>query len=212
MIEKGKISSMQMAIMFYPTIIATAILSVPGGTAQFAGNDMWISPIWSSLIGFLVVYLAFRLHKLYPKQTIIQYSEKILGKYLGKALGVILVMNLLFANGNATKQYMELVVGAFLPYTPTVLVGASLILVCGFAVRGGLEVVGRAAELFIPLYIFSLVMIIVFLIPEFKPQNMFPIMENGLKPSIKGAAIPGSMLTLFFLISYILWFVFSQYG
>lgn len=210
MIEKGKISSLQMAIMFYPTIIATAILAVPAGTAKFARNDSWISPIWSSLIGFLVVYVAYRLHKLYPKQTIIQYGEKILGKFFGKVFGFIQVLSLLIANGNTARQYMELVVGAFLPITPMVLVGASLVLVCAFAVRGGVEVVGRASQLFFPLYFFSLVMIIVLLIPEFKPENILPIMENGLKPSLKGAVVPGSMLPLFFLISYILPYVSDE--
>ncbi len=202
MIEKGKVSSLQMAIMFYPTIIATAILAVPGATARFAGNDSWISPIWSSLIGFIAVYVACRLHKLYPNQTFIQYGEKILGKFCGKIFGFIQIFSLLMVNGNTAKQYMELVVGAFLSNTPIVLVGASLVLVCAFAVRGGVEVIGRASQLFIPLYLLSLVMIIVLLIPEFKPENMLPIMENGLIPSIKGAVVPGSMLPLFFLISY----------
>ncbi len=52
MIEKGKISAAQMAMMMYPTIIATAILLVPAITARHANQDMWLSPLWASLIGF----------------------------------------------------------------------------------------------------------------------------------------------------------------
>ncbi|MCQ6275977.1 endospore germination permease [Bacillus sp. V3B] len=205
MIEKGKISSMQMGIMLYPTIIATAILSAPSGTVQYAKNDMWLSPIWASLGGFLAVYIAHKLHKLYPKQTVIQYSERILGKILGKSLGFILIIvNLLVTDGLIIRQYTEVVVGVFLPQTPMFVVTASLVLVCGFAVRGGLEVVGRSAELFIPLYIFSLVIIIALLIPEFNPSHIFPIMENGLIPSIKGAISPLAMFSLFFNIAYLL--------
>lgn len=33
--EKGQISALQMAIMMYPTIVATAILSAPSITAKF---------------------------------------------------------------------------------------------------------------------------------------------------------------------------------
>ena len=36
--EKGKISALQMAIMMYPTIVATAILSVPSIIAKYAKN------------------------------------------------------------------------------------------------------------------------------------------------------------------------------
>lgn len=204
MIEKGKISSLQMGILLYPTILATALLSVPSATAKLAKNDLWLSPIWASLIGFITVYIAIKLYKFYPKQTLIQYSESILGRIFGKALGFILIINLLITNGFTTRQYSELVTGAFLSYTPMIVVTTSLALICAFAVRGGLEVVGRSAEMFIPLYVFSLVMIIVFLVPEFQPKNLLPVFEKGLLPSIKGAAIPESMFTLYFLISFLL--------
>jgi spore germination protein KB len=45
MVEKGKITALQMGIMMYPTIIATAILIVPGITAEKAHLDLWVSPI-----------------------------------------------------------------------------------------------------------------------------------------------------------------------
>ncbi|WP_408011327.1 GerAB/ArcD/ProY family transporter [Pseudalkalibacillus sp. A8] len=100
-----------------------------------------------------------------------KFSERILGKILGKAFGFILIVNLLFTNGVTSRQYADLVVGAFLPRTPMFAVISALVLVCAFAVRGGLEVVGRAAQLLIPLYVFSLILIIVLLLPEYNPKN-----------------------------------------
>ena len=82
--EKGKISALQMAVMMYPTIVATAILSVPSIIAKYTKNDLWLSPIFASLIGYVTVYIAYKLHKLYPKQTVIQFSEQILGRFAGK--------------------------------------------------------------------------------------------------------------------------------
>ncbi|MCQ6275566.1 endospore germination permease [Bacillus sp. V3B] len=210
MIEKGKISSLQMGIMFYPTIIASALLSVPSGTAKHAKNDLWLSPIMASVIGFLAVYMAYRLHKFFPKQTLIEYSEHILGKVLGKALGFLFIFNLLFTNGFTIRQYTELSIGAFLPNTPMIVVTSGLVLVCGFAVRGGLEVVGRAAQMFFPIYLVSLIVIIILLIPEFNFKHLLPIMENGLMPPIKGSAIPLSMFTLFFFIAYLLPYVTDE--
>lgn len=57
MIEKGRISTLQMAIMIYPTIMAMAVLLVPAITGKFAKQDMWLSPVWASSIGFLSAYL-----------------------------------------------------------------------------------------------------------------------------------------------------------
>ena len=82
--EKGKISSLQMAFLMYPTIVATAVLGVPSITAKYAKTDLWLSPILASLIGYATVYITYKLHKLYPKQTVIQFSEHIIGRIRGK--------------------------------------------------------------------------------------------------------------------------------
>ncbi len=87
--EKGRISALQMAVMMLPTIAATAVLGVPGITAKYAKNDLWLSPILASLIGYVTVYVAYKLHELYPKQTVIQFSEQIMGRFAGKMLGFI---------------------------------------------------------------------------------------------------------------------------
>lgn len=208
--EKGKISAFQMGIMMYPTILATAILIVPSITAKYAKNDMWLSPIWASLTGYLTVYLAFRLHRLYPKQTPIQYSERILGKILGKVVGFSILFFYLHALGSIGREYAEFIVGAFLTQTPISLVIATLILLCGFTVRGGVEVIGRSAQLFFPVFVFPLVVMIFLLMPELDPENILPVLEQGMKPSLLGAIVPMSWFSQVFLISFLLPFLTDQ--
>ncbi len=207
MIEKGKISAAQMGMMMYPTIIATAILLVPAITARHAKQDMWLSPLWASLIGFLTVHIAVRLHQLYPKKTIIEYSEDILGKFLGKVIGLIFLFYYLHATGIIIREYGEFVVGNFLVHTPLVFVMGSMILVCSFAVRSGVEVIARLAEMIIPVVIILIFINIILLIPDMEVKNMFPIMEKGIMPSLMGAVIPQGWFTEFLLIAFLLPYV-----
>lgn len=207
MIEKGKISAAQMGIMMYPTIIATAILLVPAITARHAKQDMWLSPFWASLIGFLTVYIAVQLHQLYPQKTLIEYSEEILGKFLGKAVGLVFLFFYLHANGVIIREYGEFVVGNFLIHTPLVFVMGSMILVCSFAVRGGVEVVARLAQMIVPVVIILILANIILLIPDMEVENMFPIMEKGIMPSLIGAIIPQGWFTEFLLIAFLLPYV-----
>ncbi len=79
----------------------------------------------------------------------------------------------------------------------------SMILVCAFAVRGGVEIVGRAAGVFAPIYLFPLSLFIL-LLPSLKFNNLLPIMENGILPSIKGALIPQVWFSEVFLVSMLL--------
>jgi spore germination protein KB len=207
MIEKGKISAFQLAIILYATVLATALLIVPSMTSRFAGRDLWLSPVWASLIGFFTVYVATQLHKLYPGETIIQYCQHILGPFPGKVIGFLYLIALVHFCGSILREYAEFIVGNFLTNTPMVVVIGSLVLVCAVTVRGGVEVIGRSAQTFSGLFIFPLLLMILMLLPDWKINNMFPILDHGIMPSIMGAVTPQAWFSQTFLLTFLLPFV-----
>ncbi|WP_185959691.1 GerAB/ArcD/ProY family transporter [Lentibacillus cibarius] len=204
MIEKGKISAVQMAILLYPTVVATAILILPATTGQFAKQDMWLSPIWASLFGYLAVIIAYRLHHYYPQKTFVQYSEKIVGKFPGKLLGLGFLFFVLHTNGMILRDYGEFVTGNFLNQTPIIVTIMTMAFVCALAVRGGVEVIARSSQIFFPVFIVLFLVIVLLLIPALEPKNIFPVMEEGVNPSIVGAIIPSQWFSELFLISFLL--------
>ncbi|MED3564495.1 endospore germination permease [Bacillus xiapuensis] len=206
MIEKGKISALQMSLMIVPTIIATVVLIVPAITGKYAERDMWISPILASLNGFFTVLIVYKLHKCYPNETFIQYSKHIIGRLPGKVLGLAYLFFLLHLCGIICREYADFVIVSFLPKTPMIVVAGSLIFVCAFAVRGGVEVLGRAAQLLVPLFLLPPLLFFL-LIPDFKFENIFPIAGHGMIPPILGAIVPQAWFSEIFLISILLPFV-----
>jgi spore germination protein KB len=203
MLEKGKISAFQMGMMGYPLILGTAILAVPAFIGKQAERDMWISPFYASIMGFLTVYLAARLNRKFPDKTIIQYGEEILGKIGGKVLGFFYLLFILHLGGQVLREYAEFTVGVFLPKTPLIVVIASMALLCAFAVRGGIEVLGRLAQLYVPLFILPLLVMVILLLKDLNPKNMFPIMRHGVMPSLLGAATPQAWFSELFLLSFL---------
>jgi spore germination protein KB len=210
MIEKGKISGSQMAIMMNPAIFATVMLLVPAITAKHAHQDMWLSPIWASLVGFTAVFLAYKLNKLYPQQTLIEYSELILGKVFGKIIGAVYLFFYLHVSGIVVREYGEFVSGTFLPHTPMVFVFGTMLLVSAFAVYGGLEVIGRCSEIIVPVVLLLYLLIFIMLIKDLHIQNMLPIMENGLTPSLLGSVVPQSWFSEYILITFFLPYLADQ--
>ncbi|WP_282198251.1 GerAB/ArcD/ProY family transporter [Collibacillus ludicampi] len=207
MIEKGKISAFQMAIILYATVLATSILIVPSLTSKFAGRDLWLSPVWASPIGFFTVYVVTRLHKLYPGETIIQYCQHILGPFPGKVIGFLYLIALVHFSGIILREYAEFVASSFLIKTPMAVVIGCLTFVCASTVRGGLEVIGRSAQVFSGLFVFPLLLMILLLLPEWKISNLFPVLEHGIMPSIRGAATPQAWFSQSFLLTFFLPFV-----
>ncbi|OIK13421.1 spore gernimation protein [Bacillus sp. MUM 116] len=184
--EKGKISAFQMGVMMYPTILATAILTVPSITATYAKQDLWISPIWDFPIGMLLVYVLLKLNKLYPEENIIQYSKSIMGSFMGKTLGIIYLFFFLHNSSFALRQYAEFLIITSLPKTPLFVVMGGMTLVCSFAVKAGIEALARSALVFIPLFTLPLLLMVVMLLPDMEPRNILPVLEKGILPSLKG--------------------------
>ncbi|WP_284035395.1 endospore germination permease [Neobacillus sp. 114] len=210
MLEQGKISPVQMALLMIPAIIATVLLLVPSITAKHAHHDLWLSPIWASVTGFFVVFLSYKLNKLFPKQTIIEYSEHALGKILGKLVGGIFLFFYFHATGIMVREYGEFVSGAALFHTPMAVIIGTMVLVCSFAVLGGLEVMGRASEIIVPVVILLYILLFILLIKDLEVKNLFPIMEKGFRPSLMGSIVPQSWYSEFILVSFLLPYVTNQ--
>jgi spore germination protein KB len=210
MIEKGRISGLQMVLIMHPTIMVTGLILMPWITAVYAKQDMWLSPIFGSIIGYVNVFLVNKLNQIYPKETIIEYSKHIIGVIPGKIIGFIFLFFYLHLNGMIIREYGELIKTSFLAKTPILVIIGSMVVLCSFAVRGGLEVIARCAE-FVNYFIYIfLLLLIMMLIPELKIKNLFPVMEHGIIPSIKGAFVTTLFFSEFILITFLLPFLNDQ--
>ncbi|MCP1136245.1 spore germination protein [Paenibacillus polysaccharolyticus] len=204
MIEKGKISSFQMFFILYPLVVATGDLVIPSFSAKLAKQDLWISSIFASIIGFIVLFTVIRLHNLYPGKTLIQYSEQIAGKIVGKVISICFLFYILDDTSSIMRQYSQFVHDVFLPNTPIYIIISAMVIVCSFAVSGGVEAIARSAQFFIPFVILAWGVILILLIPDMNPRNMFPILEKGLLPPLKGGVPTGAWFSHFVLIAFLL--------
>ncbi|MGN7470577.1 GerAB/ArcD/ProY family transporter [Brevibacillus sp. SAFN-007a] len=209
MLETGKISALQMGMMTYPVVVSTAMLGGPSIMAQRAQNDLWLTPLWASLIGFFSVWIAVQLNKRFPGMSIIEHAREITGKAPAAVLGFLYLFFLLQVNGIIVREYADFI-AYFLQETPLSLISSALIVVCSLAVKGGIEVLGRTAQVFFPVFIFPLLIMIGLVFPALDPGNLFPVLDNGLLPSVKGAVTPLGWFSEVFLISYLLPFLSNR--
>ncbi|UVI28753.1 GerAB/ArcD/ProY family transporter [Paenibacillus spongiae] len=204
MLEKGRISPLQMGMIMYSTVTATAILSLPAITAMHAGRDMWLSPIWGLLSGGISIFLAIMLGKRYPQETVIEYSNHILGRILGKLVGLIYLLFYIHLSSLILKEYGYFLVNNFYMRTPIIVIIGSFALLCAFNARGGIEVIARTATLLTPIAYLLLFATIVLITPKIQPQQMLPMFEHGAGPSLRGSISVQAWYSEFFLLSFLL--------
>ncbi|MZQ81084.1 endospore germination permease [Paenibacillus sp. 5J-6] len=203
MLEKGQISSFQLAVLLYPTVLATGFLILPATSAYYAKNDIWMTGLFTCLSGYLSITCAVQLHRLYPKKTVAEYSEQILGKILGKLVAMLITFDLLYSTGVIARQYAEFVKGNFLFNTPIMLIISLMLLLAAGAVLGGAEMVARSAVILTPIFVLPIFFLLL-LIPDLHLNNIFPILAHGITPVLKGALGPQAWVSQLFLMSFFL--------
>lgn len=187
MLEKEKINSKQFTFLLFITIISTSIIFAPTKVYSFAKQDSWLAVIFAGLTGLVFTYLVCKLGIMYRDKTIIEYSQIILGKTLGKVVGLSIFLAFLYINTAVLREFAELLVGVFYPHTPKVFFIVAIILVSSYALYQGLENVARVNEIVFPIFVILIFFIFSFSISEMNFQLLTPILANGLFPALKGA-------------------------
>lgn len=185
-----KISAKQSVLLILMGHLPTAVLFVPGHVVTLVAQDAWISVIIGAVLSIVLGYLPMAdLARRYPQQTILQYSDKILGKYLGKLIGFICLYNLFILHCWTLREFGELML-IFSPKTPMLVSVIIFSMVTAYAVYYGLENIARCSEFLIPIGMFSLLLIGLSNIANMDLSRLVPVMESGIRPLVGASIVP----------------------
>jgi spore germination protein KB len=188
MLEDSKISVHQFTILVTLHLTGTSILIIPSLLAAEAKQDAWIAALLALGIMLCIAALYVSLGNRFSGMNFAEYMEVILGKWAGKAVSIWFFIALPFFTSSLTLRNLgDFVTTQIMPETP---IEATHIIFMGVVIMGlrlGLETLARAAELFFPWIILLFFVIIVFVTPEVKLENIQPVLEEGFKPVIRAA-------------------------
>lgn len=183
-------------------VIGDTILYVPSNVAFVAGRDAWISGLVATCAGLLLVSLYGILGKQYPRMLLIDICESAFGRFLGKAVGLWVILFFFIDSGVLLWQIGDFMSTHILMATP---IQANLILFIAIIVMGvrlGAEVLGRASEIIFGWSAALFVLFVLMLSPNLEGHRIVPLAEHGLRPVIRGALLLiGYYLECFVLIS-----------
>lgn len=188
--EKEKIAPSQYGLLLYSLLAYDGLLLIPKITGKEAGRDLWLSPIWAHLAGLLFVLVMMRMSRMFPNETIIQYCRRLFGPIAGSAAGLAILFYAIYLPSVILRIYGDFISAVYLERTPDLVIMGGMMLLVSYAVRGGAEVLGRLAQLFLPTTLLIFAALLILTIPEWNPFNMLPVMGRGAAPSIRGALVP----------------------
>lgn len=206
-LEGGRISSRQFLALLVLTRLLAALIDAPTISGTSVEHDAWIAVIISTVMAVPWVLLLVHLSSMYPGMTIIQYSQVILGPYLGRLVGLMFVVFFLQQSAYTVRIGANAYTTTIMPETPQWVFIGLLTFLSANAARSGIEVLARSSSVS---FAISLVLLVLLLVLPFNVMdfgNLFPVMARGWQPvqeaTLLSFAIYGELLVMVMLVPYL---------
>ncbi|MFL0198003.1 GerAB/ArcD/ProY family transporter [Clostridium sp. WILCCON 0269] len=152
-------------------------------------RDAWLAVILAWFLDVLLAVVYAYMGIRFPGQNMVQYSITILGKKLGKIIGILFPMFFLLVSALLQRGLSIILSMVFFPNTSEVILLITSYIVIGYAVLKGIEVIGRVCEILGPVYLLSSIVLFLFVIPDVKMDRLKPQLELGLYPALTGTPL-----------------------
>ncbi|TLS50782.1 hypothetical protein FE782_18980 [Paenibacillus antri] len=161
-----------------------------------AKQDAWISILLGGGQGLAIALLMGRVSRLYPDQTIIQYSNLILGKWAGKAVSMLYFLAWYSVAAVILRDAADFLQLALFRQTPIyAIVTILLLLMVYINYKGDLQVIGRFGEIAGPLLLIVVGGTFVLNLGNIQPELIRPILSDyGVREIIQGSFTFASFL------------------
>ncbi|SNR87615.1 spore germination protein (amino acid permease) [Anaerovirgula multivorans] len=199
--EKGIISTHQFVWMLFIIITSFTALQVPGLLILHSHQDAWLAILGAWLLDVLLAIVYAYMGIRFPGENFIQYSQTILGKYIGKIIGILFPLYFILICSILMRALALLLSNAFIPEMPISVPLTVCYLIIAYAVKNGIESMARVSEILGPLYFFSFIVLFILLAPLIKLDNLKPQLYEGFYPALTGTPFMLSFIGICIMMS-----------
>ncbi|WML53595.1 GerAB/ArcD/ProY family transporter [Neobacillus sp. PS3-12] len=176
---KIQISNGMLLALIINMVYSKALGLTQGIMAREVGGDMWTATIFSTIQGCIMMVMTTLVIRRAPKLDFMGHTEKLIGKWAGKIVALILFLFFTGAYFTVMITYVYHLMDYFLPEMPAYLFLVVSFLIGCYGVFSGLEVIGRLAFVGVFFIIVFNILLMFGTIKEFDSKELLPILESG---------------------------------
>lgn len=198
-----KIANRQLFFILFMIRSNVSIALLPTLTSADALQDAWISALVQFFPAALLLIFFGSLGTRFPDLTLARYSEKLLGRWPGKVLTIIILWGFLHMAATEVRIYADMLITAFLTETPLLFLVGAFVIASAAAAYAGIEVIGRAADLLFPIYLLMIITSLLMPLPLLQVMlyNLEPVLARGCGPVLRGAITPAVIVVQFLVLT-----------
>ncbi|BCJ85867.1 GerAB/ArcD/ProY family transporter [Effusibacillus dendaii] len=188
-----QISERQLMMVGVSYVLVVTSLSLPAQIIGVARQDAWLAYFPAMIVAIVSLWLLSIVLKRFPKQDLF---EAMIGRFRvwGRVVAFLYVLFFFFVLLRDIRIFVDFINTVLLPQTPVIIISVLIFFTVAIIARGGIEIVARMTELFLPILIAVILIIPIVTVKDFEYHYLLPLFENGLLPTLKGSWLAVSYL------------------
>jgi len=184
------ISKSQMFWMIFISEIVLLTYFALGPALKQARQDIWISFIFASVGAIVGTFLMIKVSLLYPNQSIIQYCQTILGKFLGKMVAFSYICFWFFISIVLLRAQADFISMNLLNKTPLfIIVLLVIVLIIYVNWQSGITTIARCSEVIGPLLFIAAFLPLFLNVTHMDLNQLLPIYTDNKRSILSGTLI-----------------------
>ncbi|RXT03995.1 endospore germination permease [Ammoniphilus sp. CFH 90114] len=198
-----RISAHQGMLIICALTLNSTLISVPAQVIGMAKQDAWICYLIAMVIPLSAWWLISRILARFPDHDLLTIMIERY-PYLGRVFGFSYLLFFLIILARDIRLISDFINIIILQNTPIVVITSLAVITAIFMTRGGIELVGRTAEIYQSALILIVLSLPIFLLREFDGRDFLPIFEASVGDLLNGSwyavAYLGEMIALAFMV------------
>jgi spore germination protein (amino acid permease) len=182
-----RISTHQFMMLAAAVLLGTVFLPVASMVTAVGGRDGWLSALPGFIFGIPFAKMLLSMAAKYPNNNLIEITEKNLGKWIGKGIGIFYILVTTYLGGLLVGQGVDMYTRTSLPLMSRNVLIFGVFILSLYLFLSGIEVLARFAEVVFPIVILALICMVIITIPRFEQGELYPILADGITPVLKAS-------------------------
>ncbi len=177
---KETLTNKQIAFVMFQIIVGYGIVGLPKKIAELGGTGGWVILLISTLIFIILTNMFLYLGVTHKNQTIYEYSELLVGKYISKVIIVIYIIYFTLFSSALIRVSSETLKITVFEETPAIVLIINYFLILYYALIKRLRVFARLSEIYGIIFIIAILIIqfIMFTSGDYINLKPFMLLED----------------------------------
>ncbi|MBP1930562.1 GerAB/ArcD/ProY family transporter [Ammoniphilus resinae] len=199
-----EITVLQAAIILISTIIGVGVLALPRIAVLAGDTGAPLITLLGILLAFFGLVMITLLGMRFPSQSLIRYSEVILGKPIARFGSIVIIVFFAVLTALTSREFGEVVITSVLRRTPLEVTVIVMLLLAVITTRNDITTFAYIHHFYSPLILTPVILIVILSLKNAEVVRLLPIWGNEPNGMFLGVLTVAALFQGFFILTMII--------